>query len=115
MKCTVSLFTILAISTCILPTKIGCSCSNNLNDIIGLILQDPDFQRNPCYIEWKAGQDKKFSELWQQIGELENSADREHEIELRNRQIEREKLMKSFRKTTVTALGKYLLACYRSS
>lgn len=101
MKCAMSLFTILVILTFVLPTDIGCSCSKNINDIIILMSQDADYRKNPCYIEWQADQDKKILELWQQTAEFENSAVRNHKIELKNHQIEQEKLRNSYRRTTV--------------
>lgn len=73
----------------ILPTEIGC-CSMNTFEIITLMSQNPNFQRDPCYIQWKAEQDAKLSQLWTQREQLEKAIAendrRDREYEARERE-----------------------------
>lgn len=35
--------------------------------------QNPDYRRDPCYIEWKAAQDAKLTEIWTRREQIERS------------------------------------------
>lgn len=56
----------------ILPIEIEC-CSMTTYDIISLMSQNPDYKHDPCYMEWKAAQDEKLTQIWTQRDQLEES------------------------------------------
>jgi len=97
MKCFISVFMVCAtlLFIFILPIEVN-GCSTNTYDIISLMSSDPDFRRNPCYIQWQAEQDAKLKQLWKQRAELEESIARNDRIRALNRQREDEARRNSY-------------------
>ncbi len=46
----------------------------------------PDFERDPCYINWKNEQDKKLNDHWKRRDELEKSIAQSNQREREHRQ-----------------------------
>lgn len=83
----------------ILPNEIE-SCSLNTYEIITLMAQNPNYQHDPCYIQWKSDQDAKLAQIWTQREQLEKSIAESNRRRMQYEAQERENRQRSYISST---------------
>lgn len=109
MSCALSIFTILLLIN--LPIEIGC-CSLNTYDIISLMYQNPNFQNDPCYIEWKAAEDAKLNQILIRREQLEKSMLEQSRKTMEYEARERENRHRSYSSDDSNVQKQLVSVCY---
>lgn len=62
--------------------------------------QNPDYKYDPCYIEWKASQDAKLTEIWTRREQVEKTMADYERIQREHAARERENRQRSYLSST---------------